>query len=63
MEGGGAGISQALDHFATIWTPICAKGRGDLAVPKRMQAFGEISAGGSLRSGPRGEPPVPAGIS
>src|SRR6266436_221026 len=47
MEGGGAGISQALfDHFcADLDANLREMGVGDLAVPKRMQAFGEAFYG------------------
>src|SRR6266436_6971988 len=47
MEGGGAGVSQALfDRFcADLDANLREMGVGDLAVPKRMQAFGEAFYG------------------
>src|SRR5467141_1655939 len=47
IEGGGAGVSQALfDRFcADLDANLREMGVGDLAVPKRMQAFGEAFYG------------------
>ena len=47
MEGGGAAVSQALfDRFcADLDANLREMGVGDLAVPKRMQAFGEAFYG------------------
>jgi cytochrome b pre-mRNA-processing protein 3 len=47
IEGGGAGVSQALfDHFCDdMDANLREMGVGDLTVPKRMQAFGEAFYG------------------
>ena len=47
IKGGGAGVSQALfDHFCDdMDANLREMGVGDLAVPKRMQAFGEAFYG------------------
>ena len=49
LEGGGAGVSQALfDHFCDdMDANLREMGVGDLTVPKRMQAFGEAFYGRS----------------
>jgi len=47
IQGGGAGVSQALfDHFCDdMDANLREMGVGDLTVPKRMQAFGEAFYG------------------
>src|SRR5712672_2769349 len=52
MEGGGAAVSQALfDRFcADLDANLREMGVGDLAVPKRMQAFGEAFYGRAAAS-------------